>query len=1425
VAERIDQLFLAKTPVALHRALSDARLTTLLEQPWRSFVASWRSRDWSIQQLIYRPSVGAKVSLGKWLLSPKNGLSGRGYYYARSPWEAVRELLYTTAREELTEQLLREAAHQLIGERSLPPAGPQLAEWCEAMGVGRWLTMPVQVLDLDLADRSGAKWLDCQAHQVSTLDALSAPPWTAKSTWRRGSKKVPETVQSVARSALLRHAALRHRAEQDRPLRPALTHPSNDTPNLAALARQVQVALEEVERDVGPVWFLTVTEGRLTAIIDPPEFQWSPRGASSRQPRYDDDLHEPEDLVARRPPGGVTIIASDPLQFINDCAPWAGQERCPPVRDALDTLLRFVCAEQRPLHETLEVELGRSPLDRFLGDIAPALEITSRPSLGLELRRDKDGPWLALLDVDESGKRPKLKTRGFKALDLDAVTDPEEQQILNAMLRGNEPEEMAPATWKRLAHRPHSIAATLMAARGSSHLYMKDGKRRPMHVRRIAPTLFVDDSDGLRMELRLDDQPLSSEDLVSLAQASLAAPVPFIDWASDTVTVVPITGGLRALARTLLRRGGEFGTSSPEALLPNLAALETVTPLTLGEGMAGAAVPADGQLLVRLELVGAGLRLTLFTEPLMDGGLRSPGAGSETVYGSVDGARVHAHRDLSTETAHALLLQGALHLGPPDDSDLAWSWIIEDPTMAAEVVAGVGQRNDVRVQWRGRAGRTRRGPGLDKLAVRFASLGTWFGVEGELSVGKRTLSLSELLLAAEQGRRFVALGPGDWLQLNDELMAALEPLAAAVRSSPDRSSVSALHAPLLGALTSSEAKLDAPPEWMSGLERVAQAAALDAPVPPSLQAELRDYQRAGFRWLSRLAHWAGGAVLADDMGLGKTVQALALLLRRSADGPALVVAPTSVGFNWVRESQRFAPSLTTLEYRGPGRAQLLTEAGAGTVLVTSWALMARDVDALAEVSWSTVVFDEAQAMKNRMTRRNKAARSLTAGFRLALTGTPLENHAGELYALMAVIVPGLLGGPTQFQERFLGPIQRKDESATTALARLVSPFVLRRLKRDVATELPARTEVEVLVELSRPERALYERVREAAVAELELATTLGQQRRRFQALGLLTRLRQAACHPRLLDPESDVSSSKLERTIQLLEQLRAEGHKALVFSQFVRHLRLVREALEGRGWRLLYLDGSTPTRRRAELVDRFQTGDADAFLISLKAGGTGLNLTAATYVIHMDPWWNPAAEDQATDRTHRIGQERAVTVYRLVARDTVEEAIVRLHRQKRELADALLAGTGSGRALSPDQLVALFMTQGDAPQPLPAPVEQVAEVEEVEVEEAGAPEGAGPARGEWSLIPLIETFLSEIPQQAERGELSAATARSYANVAQDLAKWFTHHPPVDWEAAQDGMTELLAAVEDGRWTGRKTVRHQGRLVLNRIRAAQTDPGA
>jgi superfamily II DNA or RNA helicase len=801
---------------------------------------------------------------------------------------------------------------------------------------------------------------------------------------------------------------------------------------------------------------------------------------------------------------------------------------------------------------------------------------------------------------------------------------------------------------------------------------------------------------GIRLVPALDGNVLDPR-LVAALLNTFARGEPLVyfdlDREDPRVVLIDVADDARHLAQVLGRHGDEFPPESHGSLFERLAALEAKLPVVVPDSLKGTELAGDETVVVRVRLVReATLELEAFVRPAAGAPLFQPGVGPRDVLVVREGERGYVRRRLDEELPLVRGLLARLPMeraeeGPPlcfqlqDDDALALvlaleapppglsaEWVEAPPTFARAVVPAA-------------------------LRVTLDTKRDWFAIAGDIKIGSERLELAVLLDAARRQRRFVKVGANRWAELSAVLRERLGAVADQTYDAKGRLEISPAAVPAMRALGDAGAEIVVPPRWQLLADRLAAAEQLVPRPPKDLCATLRDYQMEGHAWLSRLAAWGAGACLADDMGLGKTVQAIAVLLDRAALGPALVIAPTSVVFNWEAELARFAPELRVIRYgEATDRAASLARLGKRDVVIASYGLLARDSDRLAQKKFATLVVDEAQQLKNASTKRAKAARSLDAEFRVALSGTPFENHLGELWSLFSVVFPGLLGSWDQFRDRYAVPIERnRSETARMALSRVLRPFVLRRTKAEVASELPARTEIEMQIELDAGHRALYEDARLAAVAELTNAgKDVRDEQQRFQVLAALTRLRLLACHPRLYDATSTLPSAKLERLLELLEELRGEGHRALVFSQFTSHLGLVRTALDGAGYKQLYLDGETPAARRGELVREFQAGGADVFLISLKAGGTGLNLTAADYVIHLDPWWNPAVEDQATDRAHRIGQTRPVTVYRLIARATIEERILTLHGDKRALVASVLDGTGVAGKLSTKDMLALL---------------------------------------------------------------------------------------------------------------------------------------
>ena len=693
-----------------------------------------------------------------------------------------------------------------------------------------------------------------------------------------------------------------------------------------------------------------------------------------------------------------------------------------------------------------------------------------------------------------------------------------------------------------------------------------------------------------------------------------------------------------------------------------------------------------------------GIHLALVVYPLGESGASFiPGAGHAfCIEGESDSALKGVRRALDEERRRAQEIFDAClpWLAP---ADLPFTGISRHPAAACEILTLLKAMGESAVHLRWPAGESLRIRGeahLPQMALQIHTRGDWLKISGGVRVDAHTvLELKTLMAAAKHSDcRFVALSDGQFIALSEGLLDRIRGLASlSHEEDAGELQIHALAAPHLSQLIEQESAAITDQRWIELLSRHESLSQWEPQTPPTLQAELRDYQRTGFVWMVRHAEAGAGACLADDMGLGKTLQTLALLLYRAPLGAALVVAPTSVCGNWVQEAKRFSPTLD-LHWLCVGGKNQLSDLGPNSLVILSYTLFQQEMEMISSHHWATCVLDEAQAIKNPGTKRSQAAMKIRADFRLLTTGTPIENHLGELWNLFRFINPGLLGTLDTFTEKFSHPIERHgDAEAREQLRRLIQPFILRRTKSQVLTELPQRTEVTLQLEATPEEQAMYEAVRLEA---LENTTLPGdEQPNRIKVLAGIMRLRRACCHGALILPDRPWISTKITALMEILEELKESGHRALVFSQFVDYLTLIRQALEEHHITYQYLDGSTPSAERSKRVKSFQDGTDDIFLISLKAGGVGLNLTAADYVIHMDPWWNPAVEDQASDFAHRMGQTRPVTVYRLIIKDSIEEKIVALHERKRNLADSLLEGAGETSTLSTEELIGLLQDQ------------------------------------------------------------------------------------------------------------------------------------
>jgi superfamily II DNA or RNA helicase len=576
----------------------------------------------------------------------------------------------------------------------------------------------------------------------------------------------------------------------------------------------------------------------------------------------------------------------------------------------------------------------------------------------------------------------------------------------------------------------------------------------------------------------------------------------------------------------------------------------------------------------------------------------------------------------------------------------------------------------------------------------------WLSLDLTFQVDGIAVDEEELRQCLASGRKLVRLPDGTYAPVkSEEVREILDRMAEIYATSGSRDKLALSQAGRVQDLLALVSKHSVTPTAKGLFAKLSDVSKIEPIAKPrTLKANLRPYQREGLSWLAFLNELAAGGILADDMGLGKTVQAIALLLWLKAKHKDqklnhLVIAPTSVVPNWLMEIEKFAPSLKAMVWHGPDRHAMSEQVTEYDVIITSYALMRRDEDFLQKLNFHYVILDEAQHIKNPLSATARAAKKLRSERRLALTGTPIENRLSEIWSIFDFVSPGLLGDLSRFEEKFARPIDRGDQAAAQKLRAAIHRFVLRRTKTEVAKDLPPKIEQDIVVPLADEQNKLYKQilrqVRESVLSEVEKQ---GVAKSQIQILAALTRLRQVACDPRLMKldgPWNEELSGKLSALKEIMQEAVAGGHRVLIFSQFVEMLKLIRTLLDGEGITYEWLTGDT--KDRMARVDHFNNDEAvSAFLISLKAGGTGLNLVGADTVIHFDPWWNPAVEDQATDRAHRIGQKKTVSVYRLIAKDSVEEKILQLSDKKRELVTNVLNTDAPMKGLTKQDVDDLF---------------------------------------------------------------------------------------------------------------------------------------
>lgn len=704
-------------------------------------------------------------------------------------------------------------------------------------------------------------------------------------------------------------------------------------------------------------------------------------------------------------------------------------------------------------------------------------------------------------------------------------------------------------------------------------------------------------------------------------------------------------------------------------------------------------IESDSLITARISPLGKGFTVKLFVTPLgIDGPHLVPASGTIDIIASINGKRARTKRDFSKEEEHLSAVKSIIEKSAELDLDND-VYLVPSVSDCLQLLESFYlAKESCRIEWPDGV-QLEISSYLDTpdFTLSVNKIRSWFEVDADMVISEdRTISITELLSRLHAGGgRYIQIGKTEYIAISEHLRRILFQLEEIGTTDNKKLRIPQLAFPVLQDFEEQGLEIVGNKEYIKFLQRIRQSAEKKHSIPSGLQGTLRDYQREGFLWMCRLSDWGAGCCLADDMGLGKTVQAITLLLSRRSKGASIVISPVALVKNWENEIKQFAPTLNThlLNDKKLDRESLFDTLGNRDVVIASYGIMISEFETIGLQEWNTIILDEAHVIKNKDTKIFNLAAELKGDFRVLLSGTPIQNNLSELWPLFHFCNPGLLGTYAEFHKKFISPLEKGENQdlIISSIKKVISPFILRRTKNEVLSELPAKSESVIPIQLSEDEMSLYEAIRKNTLSRLE-----SDELTTVETLAELMKLRQVACNPRLLDPDTHIESSKLTTLLSIVDNIITYKHRALIFSQFTSHLALVKQALDERGTEYLYYDGSLTTRERNRIIKEFQTGYSPLFLISLKAGGFGLNLTAADYVIHLDPWWNPAVEDQASDRAVRIGQKNPVTIIKLVAQHTIEEKILQMHETKRLLVDSLFSGAANSMKLTKEDLLQLL---------------------------------------------------------------------------------------------------------------------------------------
>ena len=781
--------------------------------------------------------------------------------------------------------------------------------------------------------------------------------------------------------------------------------------------------------------------------------------------------------------------------------------------------------------------------------------------------------------------------------------------------------------------------------------------KHPIRVEQASLSLFLHKiPSGIELEFHLKGQRVFGHDLISLYPTIHGNLLLFTN--ESACNILHFNNKKQSLIKSL-SQNTFYPTEALSQLFSQLHSMQNLFTIRLDPELREEEQTLNHQPCFYLECNPNGhLTISAKIKPFEHYSPLIIGVGEQEVYSWHDNTSYFGRRDFQTELQN---LQKALQVLQLQTTANNY-WQLQDPEEIFKLIQRMQAHQNIDYHWYSKKPRILSAANPSDLKIDIFNKNQAFTIEGTVSFEKQQRSLLEILPLIRKDSPYLLVEDNTWYTITDEIKKQLLYLADSLSLNEQTLYFYPEHKEQLRKILQSGVRGE-----HSSLENIDSSLLISEPKEDFIH-QLRPYQRDGLIFLMQLHQWTTGAILADEMGLGKTIQSLAFIHNIEPTEAIIIIAPKSVLYNWICEIEKALPDYQYILYSGKDRSDKLLNLKSKSIILASYTVFARDSIQLSTHQFSLAILDEAQTIKNPETERAKACYALKARFKLLLSGTPIENNLFDLWSLFHCALPNLLGSWKQFRFRFVSPIQSGKFSRIEDLNQLISPFFLRRKKSMVAKDLPEKIEINEFVTLSDFEMEYYQEWKEKALQIL-----LGEKSK-IQILATITKLRQLSCHRALVVPTAGQFSSKLQRVLEIMEELQSEQKKVLIFSQFVSFLKILRQELQERGWKFNYLDGSTSFAKRQEEIETFQNDQAISFfLLSLKAGGTGLNLSCATEVIHLDPWWNPATEDQASDRVHRIGQTQPVTIIRMISRHTIEEKILQLHQKKRLLAENILA--------------------------------------------------------------------------------------------------------------------------------------------------------